>query len=415
MVYADTSLGAGNTVMNTTPPIDELGVPKFSLAERDRRWARVRALMARDGLDAIYAPPNTGQFDTFQANVRYLTGLGGNHAPAAAVFPAVGGVTAITSPDVDVSISQQRQDWVSDIRKISTGWGFAGAVVDRVKELGGVRRLGITGLSGNTRFPEGTTSHGMVMKLSQELPDVEILNANALMEEVRFVKSDEEISFLAQAEVLVERAIDVMASEAREGVPENVVYARMLASIIESGGDLPSMILWSAGWPQPPSNSYQPTRRKLRQGDMVLVEAEARWGGYIAQVTQPMFIGRAPSEYHTMFARQQEATQRAYELLKPGETVGAIAAAVAEMSDAHYDCRILMHGRGLGDDSPIAIHQPRDATMANWQFEENCAFIIKPMVASKDGTKRIYWGDSVVCGRDGARRLGSRSPAIIEV
>ncbi|MEO7242198.1 MAG: M24 family metallopeptidase [Variovorax sp.] len=396
-------------------PEPDLGVPKFSLEERERRWTRVRSLMARDDIDAIFAPPNTGLFDMFQANVRYLTGLGGNHCMVAAVFPREGEVTAVSSPDVHKSIWLQRQDWVDDIRSISAGWGFTGEAVARLKELGNIKRLGVTGLSGNTRFPEGVTSHGIVERLRQALPDVELVNVNALMEEARFVKSEEEIAFLQAGVVLVERAIDILAAEARPGVPENVVYAHMIASIVEGGGELPSMILWSAGWPQPPSNAYMPTRRPLQQGDMILTEAEARWGGYVAQNTQPLFIGKAPTEYRDMFARQQEAIALIYDLLRPGETLGRIAARVAEMSDDRFDCVILMHGRGLGDDSPLAVFGVRDAVMANWVIEKNSAFIIKPVVSNKDGTKRIYWGDTVVCTPNGARRLGKRAPSILEV
>lgn len=246
---------------------NEWGVPKFSLEERSRRWTKVRELMARDDIDAIFAPPNTGLFDMFQANVRYLTGLGGNHALMAAVFPKEGEVTAISTPDVHKSIWLKRQDWVTDIRNISGGWGFSGAVVERLKELGGIKRLGVTGLSGNTRFPEGVTSHGIVERLRAALPGVELVNANALMEEARFVKSDEEIEFLESGVALVEGAIDILASRALPGVPENVVYAHMISSIVEGGGELPSMILWSAGWPQPPSNAYMPTRRPLQRGE----------------------------------------------------------------------------------------------------------------------------------------------------
>ncbi|MCH8199403.1 MAG: hypothetical protein IIA54_04980 [Chloroflexi bacterium] len=68
--------------------VAKLDVPRFSLEERERRWARVRGLMDRDGIDVLVAPPNTGHWDHFQANVRYLTGLGGNCVEAAAVFPA---------------------------------------------------------------------------------------------------------------------------------------------------------------------------------------------------------------------------------------------------------------------------------------------------------------------------------------
>ena len=37
-------------------------VPRFSLAERDSRWARVRALMRQEKLDVIFVPPNTGMW-----------------------------------------------------------------------------------------------------------------------------------------------------------------------------------------------------------------------------------------------------------------------------------------------------------------------------------------------------------------
>ena len=63
-------------------------VPRFSLSERDQRWARVREFMAQDGIDALFVAPSTGLFDQFQANLRYLTGLGGNHCQLAAIFPA---------------------------------------------------------------------------------------------------------------------------------------------------------------------------------------------------------------------------------------------------------------------------------------------------------------------------------------
>ena len=42
---------------------EDLPFPRFSLAERDRRWKLVRELMARDGLDAFIAPENTGHYD----------------------------------------------------------------------------------------------------------------------------------------------------------------------------------------------------------------------------------------------------------------------------------------------------------------------------------------------------------------
>jgi Xaa-Pro dipeptidase len=391
-------------------------VPRFSLTERGRRWGRVRALMREAAIDVIFVPPNTGLWDHFQANVRYLTGIGGNCAQAAAIFPLEGAVTAVTSPDVHKRYWMARQDWVTDIRNVSSGWGFAGTAIERLRELGlDNARIGITGLADNTRFPEGITSHGIYTQVRDAFPHAQIVNANLLMERARFVKSEEELAFMRRADELVENALEVLAREARPGVPENRVYARMLASIIEDGGELPTMILWSAGWPQPPSNQYMPSWRELCVGDMISLEAEARWSGYVAQNTQPAFIGKAPAEYLQLFELQQAALSRCYEKLRPGYTVGDIVNTATAQSTAKYECRLIMHARGLGDDSPIAIYSTRDALMRDWPIEENATFIVKPVIRTPDNAKRLYWGDTIVTTKTGAQRLGTRKPQIMEI
>ena len=200
--------------------------------------------------------------------------------------------------------------------------------------------------------------------------------------------------------------------EARPGVPECVVYARMLASMIEAGGELPTMILWSAGWPQPPSNYYMPTQRPLQSGDMISMEIEARWGGYIAQNTQPAFLGPVPDEYLRMFDRQQNALHACYDMLHSGVTLGQIVDTCASFGTEEYSCQIIMHARGLGDDSPMAVYQTRDDLMRDWPIENNSTFIIKPVITRRAPWARLYWGDTVVATERGARRLGRRAPEI---
>ena len=78
-------------------------------------------------------------------------------------------------------------------------------------------------------YPEGVTSLGFYNKIHDAFPDAELVNANLTMEHARFVRSEEEIAFIGQAVGLVENALELMRREARPGVPENVVYARMLA------------------------------------------------------------------------------------------------------------------------------------------------------------------------------------------
>ncbi|MGH7455889.1 MAG: hypothetical protein ACRENG_31320, partial [bacterium] len=130
--------------------------PRFSLAERDRRWKAVRERMAQQRLDVIVTPQNTGHSMDYQANTRYLTHVGGGgDSDIAAVFPLQGEVAAIATsaaprwPTV--------QDWTMDVREARRNYGKV--VVEKLKELNVEHgRIGITGLGEveGTRTPEGT-------------------------------------------------------------------------------------------------------------------------------------------------------------------------------------------------------------------------------------------------------------------
>ena len=67
-------------------------LPSFSIAERDRRYGRVRELMVERGLDCLLVP--FSEVGETQANSRYLCQIGGVQGGAWVVFPATGEVTA---------------------------------------------------------------------------------------------------------------------------------------------------------------------------------------------------------------------------------------------------------------------------------------------------------------------------------
>src|SRR5919106_515192 len=90
----------------------EWSVPVFTLAERDRRWGRVRELMARDGVDVIVCFPNTNRRDRGQQDARYLTQLGENCEETTVLFPLEGDVTAWQTRAGPTPSS----NWFSDIR-----------------------------------------------------------------------------------------------------------------------------------------------------------------------------------------------------------------------------------------------------------------------------------------------------------
>src|ERR671918_351310 len=198
--------------------------PRFSIAERDRRWKAVRELMRQANLDVIVTPQNSGHSADYQTNTRYLTHCGGGEPDIAAVFPLEGEVTAIATsaaprwPTV--------QDWVTDVREARRNYGRV--IVERLKELSVERgRIGITGLGevGGTRTPEGTIFYGTWKQIREAFPDAELVDATSILTEVRYVKSQEEIEALTKSMEIIELALEAEMKSARPGVSDWVVWA----------------------------------------------------------------------------------------------------------------------------------------------------------------------------------------------
>ena len=321
--------------------------PRFSAAERDRRWQRVRSLMERDALDAIVAPPHNGHHDHFSAYTRYLTGLGGFSFEVGAVFPREGEVTAIVVPDVAPEKWRAQQDWVRDIR--THGRALGNGLIARLKELGLRKpRIGLAGLTGVPRFADGIVAHAFHDALVRAFPDAALVDCTQLLDEARYIKSDEEIEFLRRSVALAEAAIAAMRNTARPGASENKVYAAMLAAMIERGGEVPAMIMWSAGPPEQLVSAGPPTARHFAPGDFLRVEVEGRYAGYCGQVTQMAVLGKLPQAYRDMWKVQQEAVALCCAEARPGVTLGALAERMEAVAKG-TPCRIkfLMHGRGL--------------------------------------------------------------------
>ena len=389
--------------------------PHFSLGERDRRWQAVRALMREHNLDVIVTPQNSGHSADYQANTRYLTHCGGGEPDLAAVFPLEGEVTAIATsaaprwPTV--------QDWVADVREARRNYGRV--IVERLKELNVERgRIGITGLGEveGTRTPEGTIFYGTWKQIRAGFPHAELIDATAILEEARYVKSREEIDALAKSMEINELAVDAEIEAAKVGVKDWEVWAAAHYAMTRNGSELPIHCFWVSG-KNPKRTLTRPSMRLLERGDAIINELEASWIGYRAQAVQPVFVEAIDPNQAELIKVQREIFNRVLENLKPGITVGELAEltrktaqSAAPQSGPAAGARgeLNMHGRGQGDDGPIITPHAKSPKQLAVAMRENMVFICKPAAVSADGEYICQWGDTVVVTKNGGRRLGKR-------
>ncbi len=390
--------------------------PRFSMAERDRRWKAVRELMRQQRLDVIVTPNNTGHSTDFQSNTRYLTHCGGGgDADIAAVFPLEGEVTAIATT------AQARwptvQDWTKDVREARRNYGRV--IVERLKELNlDHGRIGITGLGEveGTRTPEGTIAYGTWKQIREAFPQAELVDATAILAEVRYVKSQEEIGVLTKSMEIVELAYQAEVKAARPGVKDWDVWAETQSALLRNGSELPVHCNWVSG-KNPKRTLTRPSMRILERGDLIINEVEASWIGYRAQGVQPVFVAVADPVHQELIKVQREVFNRLMENLKPGITVKELAELTRNTAErvapqsgpaAGATAQLTMHGRGAGDDGPIITSNARSPRQLEVALRENMVFIFKPSARSTDGSI-CTWGDTVVVTAKGGQRLGKRA------
>ncbi|MEE8562348.1 MAG: M24 family metallopeptidase [Alphaproteobacteria bacterium] len=390
--------------------------PRFSLEERDRRWAAVRARMAEANLDVIVCPNNTGHSTDFQANCRYLSHVGGGgDADIAVVFPLEGEVTAIATsaaprwPTV--------QEWTTDVREARRNYGRV--AVERLKELGVEHgRIGITGLGdeAGTRTPEGTIGYGFWKQIREGFPEAELVDATTLLTKVRYVKSAEEVDALQKSMDIVEMGIEAKIAAARVGVLDWEVWAAAQYGMMRNGSEIPVHCNWVSG-NNPVRTLTRPSWRRLERGDMIVNELEANWMGYRAQAVQPVFVEVIDPVHAELIKVQREVFEVVRAELKPGISVRELSELAADAGRkavpssgpaAGALTKLTLHGRGAGDDGPIITSHARDPEHLSVLMEENMVLIFKPAAETPGGTHICTWGDTVVVTPDGGRRMGKR-------
>jgi Xaa-Pro dipeptidase len=382
--------------------LKDVNLPRFSLTERDRRYKVVRQRMADRGLDCLVIPHSNGDWDNYQSDVRYLTGIGGHCTGAAAVFPMDGDPIAILRDPQRVAWWKLAQNWVNEVRGKRGNWSDAivQAVRDSGRESG---RIGVVGLRDVLRDLEGTVSYTEWSNITLQLKNAQFEDVTVMMQEVRLQKSPEEIAFLERAAEIADAASIALFETARAGVSEHEVYASMVAAMIRNGGEIPTMGLFVAE-AEPNQTYLMPTFRKLERNDIIFTEFDAKYAGYMVQGDETVCVGTPPDDYLQLYSVSLECFNMVLEAMKPGVSwVELLQKYTKRVEKAGFKPGFgLGHGMGLAEDGPFV----RTGIKTEDVVLEGQCFILKPSVRTVDGKHSNRAGNTIVVEKNGARRLG---------
>jgi Xaa-Pro dipeptidase len=389
-----------------TEPNGKRVLPSFSLAERDRRYDRVRRLMARQNLDCLLAP--AADVGEPQANSRYLCQIGGVQGGAWVIFPAGGDATAIVSSERERRMWAAHLAWPPDIR-----WGnFSDLVAQRLGELNlSKSRIGVTGLVQQYRTPEGTIPFETWRLITAALPEARFTPANDVLEFARIVKGSEEIAVIQRITDANEAAIAKMMEIARPGVEEGDLWIEMAKVLISHTADYPARLSFGSKNRTANASNTMGLPIAMENGGVLSQEIDARLQGYRAQCNHSILVGSKNAEiYWEAMNIAIECFHGIVDWVKPGKTFGGLINEFVRLAESRGGkaAGVLIHTNGLGADRP-RVGPGAAAHDVDIVIEPGFTFTIKPQIDFKGLPGQV--GEPITVERSGARRLGHRNLA----
>jgi Xaa-Pro aminopeptidase len=174
-------------------------------------------------------------------------------------------------------------------------------------------------------------------ELGARLPEHRLVEADYLAQELRLVKSAAELDLLRAAGEVGARAVNAAMEAAVPNATEAEVGAAAIAEIIRAGGALYGLGLSSGPWAHTfsPSTPAAYSRRRLQASEMIRLDLYGSIDGYLFDFGRSRVVGRSPTqEQQEILDAVRDSVHAGTELLRPGETLGAVARRCEEVLSA---------------------------------------------------------------------------------
>ena len=334
--HADVISTARASTPDTSPQPPAI-VP-ISEAERLARIEKARRLMVENGIDAMLLEGGTSMF--------YYTGVrwGNSERTFAVVIPARGELAWVT-PAFEEARARELIKFGKDIRAWQENESPYRVIAGILRDRGVAGKVGI---EERLRF----FIHDGVR---QEAPSLQFVSATPVTAGCRMMKSAAEIALMQRASDITLQAIGTTLGALKEGMTNHDVNAQVAEASNRLGGTADGALVIFGKYTAFPHGSVQP--QKLREGDVVLVDAGCKVEGYVSDITRTTVFGKPTQRMHDVWDVEKHAQSAAFAAATVGatcESVDAAARAVIVAAGFGPDYKVpgLPHrtGHGIGLD-----------------------------------------------------------------
>ena len=245
----------------------------------------------------------------------------------------------------------------------------------------------------------------------------DVTPCDAMMRELRRVKTPAEIGMIRKAAALSDDALDAAIAETRADAFEGDILAAMQGAVFRGGGDYAGNEFILGSGPGALLCRYYSGRRHLEASDQLTIEWSGAYARYHAAMMRTLVIGEADPTQRRMHAAAVEALEACEAAIRPGDPMGRVFDAHARVFDRHglQNARLQACGYGMGIAyNPIWVEFPMFYEGNPQIMETGQCFFLHMILMDSDAGLAMCWGHSVLVTETGVERLSRHPLDLIE-
>ena len=361
--------------------------------EIERRYANVRAAMARDGLDAVIV--SGSEYSGFEGAVTYMSGFVIVHRYAYVLLP-LEGEPSIVFPREATYVGEHGTTWIDEQVFVDRPGEW---LADRVRG----RRVGVYGLD-----------YVMTVRDYATLADAaEIVPWDEQFDHARAVKSELELESVRDSVRINTEGFWIFLEHFAPGKEEREILAPCERWFVEQGCGRLTMDMVLTG----PNGSALPEFRiagatRIEPTDMVLPSLEvAGPGGHWVEVSRAICPGTPSEDTRRMLEAYEEYYDAAHGALRAGATAHDVHRAVSRgfVERGYRLGHVTGHSIGM-----TMIEFPKIGEGDETELAEGMVFSMHPHAISADGKACLYMQDTWLVTRDGGVPLAGLEMRIFD-
>lgn len=306
-------------------------------ALRAYRVSRLRERLAAAGIDGVLVQ----RFE----NLRYTTSCRPftsiSYFPRYAAFVPVEGEVCLLSEAGDVDLNRDGMPWITDLRV----WPYdVGESIDVASQV-----ITDNGLTAARIGYDDMVSPTVVLALAERFPQADLVDATKAIAEAKMVKSADELEAIRAATIIAEVGMAAAREAVCEGIRECELAGVMTHAMFAAGADT------LLAYPQVSTDQRRRmgTDRRVRHGDLVLVDINIGFNGYVGDFARTFTVSEPTQEQCDVFVVQRACVEAAIDAVAPGVDVRDVQAAVASVVEQaglseYWADYITGHGIGTG-------------------------------------------------------------------